>query len=186
MAKHARRKSIVYKKDPHPSLIPASVNTIEKIIDKCHDKVTQSLLDTLKHLPNKPVKFEKLPQVVLEELENQGLISIPQNYGDILLNYKRRLSSVETIRLTKSSLDDSVSKRSMDTKDAKSRKHAPSKSGVDPLKPIPLSSKIQFVVRSLLVQCIANLVPALSPNPAVSHTPNPSGSQSIPTIVSSK
>lgn len=151
MAKHARRKSIVYKKDPHPSLIPASVNTIEKIIDRCHEKVTQSLLDTLKHLPNKPVKFEKLPQVVLEELEKQGLISIPQNYGDILLDYKRRQSSVATIRLTKSSLDDSVSKLSENTKGAASHKHSTRKSGAAAANLIQVSSKLCVISISSLI-----------------------------------
>lgn len=64
----SRRKSIAYKMDYHPGLVPYNLNTIDKIIEKCKDKVPEALLETLKELPNKYANPDKLPSKILEIL----------------------------------------------------------------------------------------------------------------------
>ena len=103
IARHSRRKSIAYKIDSHPSLIPLSINTVDKIISKWKGRVDDKLLNTLKHLPNKSLKLSRLPPKVLETLEMQNLVEYPQNFGDVILEYKKELkvdNSAISLRIT--------------------------------------------------------------------------------------
>ena len=105
IAKNGRRKSVAYQRDVHPCFIPSSINSVEKIMSKWEGKVDDSLLKTIRHLPNKSLKLNRLPPIVLEELERQHLVSCPQNFGDVVLDFKKNIKqekSLKSIRITNS------------------------------------------------------------------------------------
>ena len=113
VAKHTRRKSIMNKFESHPSLMPSTINSVKKIVEKCKPNLDTSLLDSISYIPQRSLKLDNLPTKVLEVLETKKFINMPQGIGDVVLEYKSNLDDAKSVRLTNNSISESAEKSSV-------------------------------------------------------------------------
>ena len=69
-------------------MIPHSIDSADKIIDKCKDKVDQELLDTLRELPHKEIRLDNLPTKVVKALEQTDALYGSQNQNKTNVFFK--------------------------------------------------------------------------------------------------
>ena len=78
--------------------IPEDIDSIEKIMDKLSGNVNDDIIHALSSLPKQHNKLNQLPTEALKVLEDDGIISLPQNYNDTKFSHSHKSSKDFKIR----------------------------------------------------------------------------------------